>query len=132
MLVAAPGTPSRLGTTCTETPAGGAPYVVVPYADSVDLAGWHLTDNPAILDKWTFPATNILPHGTLIVFASGRGTSFDRAGNLHANFRLEKNGIYTGRTNLPPRIPNLAPNTVNGVRTVFIILMENQNWSADV
>src|SRR4051795_12000479 len=28
-------------------------------AASVDLAGWHLTDNPTNLTKWTFPPVNV-------------------------------------------------------------------------
>jgi hypothetical protein len=58
----------------------------------VSLAGWGLTDDPALPLKWTFPATTIAPHSTLIVFASGRATPFEPAGNLHASFRLERNG----------------------------------------
>jgi hypothetical protein len=42
--------------------------------------------------KWVFPATSIVPHGTLVVFASGNTMPVDSAGNLHANFRMEKNG----------------------------------------
>lgn len=59
---------------------------------TVNLQGWSLSDDPAQPMKWMFPATNIGPHSTLIVFVSGRSTSFDSAGNLHASFRLEKNG----------------------------------------
>ncbi|MCX6904032.1 MAG: hypothetical protein NTW03_11270, partial [Verrucomicrobia bacterium] len=44
-------------------------------------------------------------------------------------FRLELNPVYTGRTNLPLPQLNPAASTINGVKTVFIILMENQNWS---
>lgn len=65
----------------------------------VDLTGWGLSDRPAQPMKWTFPAAHLAPHGTLIVFASGRETPWDAAGNLHANFRLEKNGgalVLTG------------------------------------
>ncbi len=57
-----------------------------------DLTGWGLSDDPARPMKWTFPATSLAPHCTLIVFASGRDTAVDPAGNLHAGFRLEKNG----------------------------------------
>ena len=58
----------------------------------VDLTGWGLSDSPAVPMKWTFPDVNIAPHSTLIVFASGRHTPFDPAGNLHASFRLGKDG----------------------------------------
>lgn len=58
----------------------------------VNLAGWGLSDDPAQPMKWTFPPTNLAAHGTLIVFASGNNTPFDPAGNLHASFRLDKDG----------------------------------------
>jgi hypothetical protein len=58
----------------------------------VDLAGWGLSDDAAQPMKWIFPATNIAPHSTLVVFASGNGTPFDPAGNLQASFRLNKQG----------------------------------------
>src|ERR1043165_3312673 len=32
-------------------------------AGAVDLAGWHLTDSPTNLTKWTFPSTNIPANG---------------------------------------------------------------------
>lgn len=63
-----------------------------PGNTAVNLVGYGLSDNPAVPMKWVFPATNLAPHGTLIVFASGRATSPDPAGFLHANFKLEKNG----------------------------------------
>lgn len=59
---------------------------------NVNLAGWSLSDDPLISNKWKFPATNIPAHGTLIVFASGSSTSNDAAGNLHANFKLNSDG----------------------------------------
>jgi len=70
----------------------------------VNLEGWGLSDDPANPMKWVFPATNIAPHGLLVVFASGRNTPFDPAGNLHASFRLEKSGgallLSSPQTNL--------------------------------
>lgn len=59
---------------------------------AVNLTGWGLSDDPARPMKWIFPATNLAAHSTLIVFASGRETSFDPSGSLHASFRLEKSG----------------------------------------
>jgi len=58
----------------------------------VSLVGWGLSDDPAIPMKWTFPAVSLGPHDTLIVFASGRDAPLDPAGNLHAAFRLGRNG----------------------------------------
>ena len=64
---------------------------------SVDLGGYHLTDDPAELTKWTFPAVTLDPGGFLVVFASGK----DRDpvdGELHTNFRLSASGDYLGLT----------------------------------
>jgi phosphatidylinositol-3-phosphatase len=57
------------------------------------------------------------------------GSSGGAKGYGMTGFRLEQNGTYTGRTNLPPRLPNQQPNTINGLRTVFLIMLENHNWS---
>ena len=59
---------------------------------SVDLTGWGLSDDVAEPMKWVFPATNMPPHSTLIVFASKNATSIDPAGYLHADFKLSSNG----------------------------------------
>ncbi|MCU0916136.1 MAG: CotH kinase family protein, partial [Planctomycetes bacterium] len=66
---------------------------------TVSLAGWHLTDSPGNLRKWTFPAGIVLPVGQyLVVFASGRavgpGIYVDGKGYLHTNFSLDKDGEY--------------------------------------
>lgn len=59
---------------------------------AVDLAGWGLSDDPAWPFRWVFPATNLPPHETIVVFASGRSAPVDPAGHLHASFRLENSG----------------------------------------
>ena len=43
-----------------------------PTAATINLEGWHLTDNDGNLDKWTFPSVEIAPGGFLVVFASDR------------------------------------------------------------
>jgi hypothetical protein len=58
-----------------------------PGNSPVNLAGYGLSDNPALPMKWVFPSTNLAPHSTLIVFASGGETTFDPSGFLHANTR---------------------------------------------
>src|ERR1041385_6075853 len=40
--------------------------------NSFNLDGWYLTDDPAKLAKWKFPATALAARGFLVVFASGR------------------------------------------------------------
>ncbi|HEY5913246.1 MAG TPA: lamin tail domain-containing protein [Verrucomicrobiae bacterium] len=58
----------------------------------VDLTGWGLSDEAGRPMKWVFPPAILAPHSTLIIFASGRDVPFDPAGNLHASFRLAKEG----------------------------------------
>jgi hypothetical protein len=59
----------------------------------VSLAGWHLTDDPAVLAKWTFPATNLAPDHYLMVFASGKDRAVAGA-ELHTSFQLDSAGDY--------------------------------------
>ena len=64
-----------------------------PSAGAVNLLGWHLTDNPAALAKWTFPSVTLAPGGFLVVFASGRTLTSDPA-HLHTSFQLSAGGGY--------------------------------------
>ncbi len=57
------------------------------------LLGWHLTDTPTNLVRWTFPATNLAPGSFLVVFASGKDRSVSGQ-ELHTNFRLQNSGQY--------------------------------------
>jgi len=62
-------------------------------AVTVDLAGWHLTDDDTDLKKWTFPSVSLPAGGYLLVWASGK----DRrvvGRDLHTSFRLKKSGEY--------------------------------------
>ena len=63
---------------------------------AINLAGFHLTDNPNSLTKWSFPSVDLDPGQFLVVFASGQETdSFvDASGNLHTNFSLSADGEY--------------------------------------
>lgn len=64
---------------------------------STVLSGWCLTDDEDDLCKWSFPPSVFLPAGAyLVVFASGRSTGdyIDKAGHLHTNFALDKEGEY--------------------------------------
>ncbi len=62
----------------------------------LDLLGWHLTDDDANLDKWTFPSVTLAPGAFLIVFASGQltETHVDAGGHLHTDFSLSAGGEY--------------------------------------
>lgn len=62
---------------------------------SVDITGWHLTDNKSQPLKWTFPATTIPAGGYLVVFASGKNRA---TVPLHTNFSLDSNGEYLALT----------------------------------
>ena len=53
---------------------------------SGDLEGWHLTDDPTDLTKWTFPSTIIDSGAIAGLFASGKDRPTFPA---HANFRLQ-------------------------------------------
>ncbi len=64
-----------------------------PGPGPVDLQGWSLSDDPANLTKWRFPATNLAVNSYMIVFASGKDRSTAGA-PLHTNFRLSPNGEY--------------------------------------
>ncbi len=44
-------------------------------------------------------------------------------------FRLEEGGVYSGRTNLPPRAPGHSDGGINGIRTVWVVVLENSDWS---
>ena len=66
-----------------------------PGGESIDLNGWHLTDDRNNLQKWSFPETEVPGGGFQIVFASGQNNT-DAQGNLHTNFRLATDGDYLG------------------------------------
>ena len=62
---------------------------------SVDLSGWHLTDDEDNLSKWKFPRALVPPGGFIVVFASGKDKRI--AGSpLHTNFQLSSDGEYLG------------------------------------
>ncbi len=60
---------------------------------NVNLAGWHLTDTPTNLTKWTFPAMNLPSGSFLVVFASGKNRATNGA-ELHTNFQIDNGGGY--------------------------------------
>jgi len=58
------------------------------------------------------------------------GSSAGLRGYGITGFRFEKGPVYTGRTNVPPRPPQQQPPNFSGVRTVFLVLMENHDWNS--
>jgi hypothetical protein len=64
---------------------------------TVNLAGWSLTDAPDRPRQWLFPDISLNPGQYLIVFASGKDRASAAAGSrLHANFQLSSAGEYLG------------------------------------
>ncbi|MDO8969591.1 MAG: lamin tail domain-containing protein, partial [Saprospiraceae bacterium] len=61
--------------------------------NSLNLEGWHLTDDANDLTKWSFPATNLNPNSYLIVFASGSDRRIIGQ-PLHTSFQLSAGGEY--------------------------------------
>ncbi len=55
--------------------------------ETIDLAGWHVTDDTADRTKWTFPSLSLAPGESRLVFASNKDRR-DPAGELHTNFAL--------------------------------------------
>lgn len=87
--------------------------------ESIDLDGWHLTDDPEDLNKWEFPSVEVGPGEYQVVFASGKDR--DRVGeNLHTNFKLSSGGDYLALTrpdqtveaeyapNFPPQVEDVG------------------------
>ena len=64
-----------------------------PTHESVNLAGWTLTDDPDDLTQWTFPQVHLMPGRFLVVFASGKDRT-NRTSTLHTNFQLSRAGGF--------------------------------------
>ena len=72
-------------------------------ASTINLSGWHLTDDATELDKWQFPnlpQSQLDPGEYLVVFASGQAVNdyVDPLGFLHTDFKLSAGGEYLGLT----------------------------------
>ena len=57
------------------------------------LEGFFLTDDPADLQKWSFPAVNLASGAYMVVFASGKNLRVPGS-PLHTNFSLDAGGEY--------------------------------------
>ena len=62
-----------------------------PGPDSLDLAGYYLSDSENTPTKWQFSGGTIPADGYLLIRASGRDTTFP-VGELHTNFRISSGG----------------------------------------
>ncbi len=59
---------------------------------SVNLNGFHLSDNLAVPNKWALPAVDLDAGAFLLIWADEDGNE----GDTHANFRLNQNGEQIG------------------------------------
>jgi VCBS repeat-containing protein len=63
---------------------------------AIDLGGWSLTDKASDLDKWVFPAGQMIgAGGYLLVWASSKDRHV-AGSELHTNFSLSASGEYLG------------------------------------
>ena len=66
-------------------------------SNTLDLAGWSLSDDAADPGRWVFPSRSLAPGAYLIVFASGKDRkSPNGEERLHTNFRLATGGEFLG------------------------------------
>ena len=90
----------------------------------ISLEGYHLTDDPDNLKKWTFPALDLPPASYLVVFASGKNRS-DANLPLHANFQLSSDGEYLALTG-PDGVE-----VISAFAPVFPVQFENESFGID-
>ncbi|MDA0811674.1 MAG: CotH kinase family protein [Verrucomicrobia bacterium] len=66
-----------------------------PGPDNENLAGWYLTDDPADLTKWQFPAIPLRSGRFQVIFASGLDANEVTDARVpHASFKLSADGEY--------------------------------------
>jgi hypothetical protein len=65
-----------------------------PASESIDLAGYGLSDDPSEPFKWVFPQVKLEAHEHLLVFASGkdRKEPGEVAQYMHTNFKIDRRG----------------------------------------
>ncbi|MAE75430.1 MAG: hypothetical protein CMJ85_01015 [Planctomycetes bacterium] len=69
-----------------------------PSASTIDLGGWHLTDDASSLTKWKFPSPTPIPAGGfLVVYCSNKNRAISGK-QLHTNFKLSSVGEYFALT----------------------------------
>ena len=61
-----------------------------PTSESVNLKGWHLSDDGQDPDRWEFPSVKIRSGGFLVVYASG--LNYRKKREYHTNFKLRSSG----------------------------------------
>lgn len=70
--------------------------------ETINLAGWSLTDDPTRPEKWIFPDMTLDSGAYLVVFASAkdRKPAIPGAAALHTNFKLNRQGEFLGLYNI--------------------------------
>ncbi|MBM4153557.1 MAG: hypothetical protein FJ221_00800 [Lentisphaerae bacterium] len=94
-----------------------------PSTQTVNLAGWRLTNNSGNPSKWVFPSTNMAPKDYILVFASDRNRAIPGE-ELHTNFKLGKDGEYLALLNATggiahaysPTLPPMVSDVSYGLR----------------
>lgn len=61
-------------------------------SETIDISGWHLSDDIGDPMKWSIGTEQIEPGGFILVFASGKDR--EGPGELHASFRINTDGEY--------------------------------------
>ncbi|MDG2382434.1 MAG: lamin tail domain-containing protein [Pirellulaceae bacterium] len=64
-----------------------------PTGQTLELDGWHLTDEKDNPKKWQFPDIELEAGDTIVVFASGKDRD-SADSELHTNFKLSRGGEY--------------------------------------
>ena len=110
--------------TVTNGAAGTADWIEIynNSASTIDLTGWHLTDNSNNLAKWTFPSVQLPADSFLLVWADDLNAVI--SGEIHASFKLGAEGEYlalvqpdgtTIQHEYAPKFPNQANDISYGV-----------------
>ncbi|HEV8603892.1 MAG TPA: lamin tail domain-containing protein [Tepidisphaeraceae bacterium] len=97
-----------------------------PTAAPVNMAGWHLSNDIAIPDQWTFPNININANGYLLVWA-GDCNQVDPT-RPQASFKLDPDGEYlaltrpdnTPATEFNPNYPEQVNDTSYGLSSTGV------------
>ena len=63
-------------------------------SNTLDLAGWFLTDDQSDLSMWTFPTNTLISGGGYLIVYASQDNEPDAHGNLHTNFKLAAGGGY--------------------------------------
>jgi hypothetical protein len=96
-------------------------------SQTVNLDGWHLTDNAGDLTKWRLPAVNLNAGSYFVLFASGKNRAV-AGGELHTNFSLSVDGEYLAlvkpdgtsvATEFSPAFPNQYRDVSYGIADIY-------------